>query len=297
MKYILKFATLSVASVVAFASCNLNDYPVFDDNDAFVKMEKSSISVEENAKTVSIPVSLVAVNTVGVAVPYTIESDKAVEGVNYRLTEPSAVLTFDGTERYKDIVIEIIDKPGSVDGDISFTVTLGKPNNLNVGYQNTCTVTILDLDHPLAEILGEYAAHGVDAWYGTEYNWTMTLSKVAGDDKAVAIEGISYGQYCYIGVQYGVVNDDKDEISVPLGGSIEMGTYDGNPYYGKFGVYYYDTDVTSTEGTLVLTYDKATKTWTCIDNSSCFCVPYVWPGDGVEYWAAAIEGPVTYVKK
>lgn len=299
MNRIMKFATVSVAAVMAFASCDINKHPVFDDKDAFVMITKSTISVEENANTVSIPVSMVAVNPVSVSVPYTIESGKAVEGVNYRLADPTAVLTFDGKERSKDIVIEIIDKAGSFDGDLDFTVVLGQPNGFNLGAQKTCKVTILDLDHPLADILGTYTGSGFDGWDAVNVTWNMTINKVEDDVQAVSINGLLGAIEGYSsGDQVGVVNDDKDQITIRLGGKFPWNSdYTGGIIgwneSGNYGV---------SEGNLVLTYNKATKTWTCCEEdaeaqSLAIQLYNASDGSASDYWGAYIVGPITYTKQ
>ena len=49
---------LMAASMLSLASCNLNEYPEFDNADAFVAVQQTSASIAENGETLSIPVML-----------------------------------------------------------------------------------------------------------------------------------------------------------------------------------------------------------------------------------------------
>ena len=89
-----------------------------------------------------------------------------------------------------------------------------------MGANNTCSITINDIDHPLSALFGTYTASAADYW-GDQYDFSVTLSKDASDVSKIWISNLDpyfagYGfvapKYNYI---YGVVNDDMTLITVP----------------------------------------------------------------------------------
>ncbi|MCI1640317.1 MAG: hypothetical protein LKI42_03460 [Bacteroidales bacterium] len=178
---------LSGAAVLAlFAACDPNTTPKFDENDAFASFDKSSIEVSEDAGTVSIPVTIATIDPVATTVTYSVEDGgTAVEGTNFSLADPSAVLTFDGKTRSGNIVVNIVDLAGKYTGDLSFTIKIDNATGLNIGADNTCKVTIGDKDHPLADILGSYAVACTNEDATLPNSYTMTLSKDPDDVSVV----------------------------------------------------------------------------------------------------------------
>ena len=222
MKTIFFKIMAGAALVTAFASCELNDFPTFDEADSFVAIDKTSILVDETAGQVIIPVTIASVDPMKTAVTYEIVDSTAKVNQHYKITDESGVLSFDGTTRTQNIVVDIIDSTGVYTGDLVFTVNLlsgGK--NLNLGANSTCVVKIGDLDHPLAAILGTYKATGFSYFDGVQENWTLTMYKDDKDIKVVWIDGIISalaGTYPSADFRvYGNVSDDMNTISLPLG--------------------------------------------------------------------------------
>lgn len=212
-KLISGLAILSVA-----ASCDLNKTPVFDDADAFAAFDISSIGVNEDAGTVTIPVTIASVDPVATTVSYITEDGTAKAGTNYSLVDESAVITFDGKSRTQNIVININNLSGTRTGDLSFSVRLVSAGTLKVGGDNTCTVTISDLDHPLSSILGTYTCTANDIGLG-EYEWEMTLTKDESDETVVWMDYIvplaaQNGLDAHV---YGNVSSDLKTITIPSG--------------------------------------------------------------------------------
>ncbi len=228
------------AALIALASCELNETPVFDDKDAFVAMDISSAVVNENAGTVTIPVTIASIDPVQTSVTYEVKDNTAKAGTNYSLTDESAVLLFDGQTRSMNIVINIIDRPGIADGDLNFSVTLiGAGNSLNIGANASCTVKISDLDHPLADILGTYTVTQEDFAQG-EVSYTMTVAKDDEDPTVVWIYPI-----CPLASQvgmtvYGNVSEDHKTINIPCGQTLDSMvfgeyTYENGHDFGASG--------------------------------------------------------------
>jgi hypothetical protein len=99
--------------------------------------------------------------------------------------------------------------------------------------ENTCTVTIQDLDHPLALILGTYKVVAT-TYFDGDKEWEMEILKDEDDISVVWFKNIC-GEGTGAGI-YGVVNDEKTEIALPLGQihqTASTGSGDGNVYlYG-----------------------------------------------------------------
>ncbi len=222
MKNLFKIFT-GAMTLAAVVSCDLNKTPVFDDKDAFVAIDITSVSVDENAGTVSIPVTIASANPMNTTVTYEVVDSTAKNGVNFSLTDESAVLLYDGEARTMNIVLNIIDKPGVPDGDLIFTVNLlGAGNSLNLGANSSCTVKIADLDHPLADILGTYTVTTTDAGLG-ETSFQMTMEKDSEDPTVVWVSPIcpfltTYGLPMKV---YGNVSEDHKTISIPCGQTFE----------------------------------------------------------------------------
>lgn len=206
-----------LAAVGAFLSCDPNKVAEFDDKDAFVGFEEAEYEINETGGSISIPVTVASINGVGTTVSYSISSEDAKEGADYTLADPSAVLTFDATERTKNIVINIVAMSGVYTGDKVFTVSLDNASAVNLGADKTCEVTIADLDHPLADILGTYAASGTSKFDGA-LSWSATFSKDASDVNTVWISGLGPAPFTSSNFAfYGTVSEDHKIITIPVG--------------------------------------------------------------------------------
>lgn len=210
-----------VAGFVLLASCDLNKYPEFDDKDAFAAIDIAKVSVKETVGKISIPVTIASVNPIQTSVTYTVaDGATAKDGENYSFVDKSGVLSFNGEERTKTIDINIADLSGIYTGDVSFTISLvSATSNVNLGTEKTCVVTIEDLDHPLADVLGEYTVTATDYAYGPQ-QYTMSLTKDDNDATIVWCDYItpfakSYPAYKF--AVWGKVSEDHSTITFSLG--------------------------------------------------------------------------------
>jgi len=204
---------LVAAALMSFTSCS-NDYPTFDDADAFVAMTSSSAYVAETGKTLKVPVMLTSLSGIEKTVEFSLTPDEtsgAIEGTHYKLVNSSKSLSFTKENPTQYIEFEILDND-IFEGDVRFTITLTKPDGLNLGANKTCVVTIEDDEHPLAFILGTFTAKGTSNFDG-ELEWSVRIEKDATDLNKVWITGLVDGTTSAI---YGTVNADKTEISIPL---------------------------------------------------------------------------------
>ena len=153
-------------SLALLASCDgLNTVPVFDDADSFASLTVSSQGIDENGGQLVIPVQVASTSPLKTSVAYEIVEGTAKKSVDFKDTNTSGVLTFSGGDkgpRVKNIVIDIINRDGEYTGDVTFTINLVSATGINIGAEKSCKVTIYDLDHPLADILGKYSATCTD---------------------------------------------------------------------------------------------------------------------------------------
>ena len=224
--------------MLSLASCNINEYPTFDDSDAFVAIQTQTASVVENAgKSIEIPVLLTSLNGISGSVDFTIEADAtagAVEGVNYRLGNTSKTLNFTKEAPTQNIIIEPIDND-TFGGDVKFTITLSNPQGAKLGASKTCVVTVEDDEHPLAFILGTFTCHS-ESGFGGDLDWTLTIEKDASDLSKVWIDNMVPGGSSM--KVYGTVTDDKTELHIPAGQDIaSTSSYDCKlrAFYGYNG--------------------------------------------------------------
>ena len=201
------------AALMTFASCS-NDYPTFDDADAFVAMTSSSAFISETGDSLVVPVMLTSLSGLEKTVEFTLTPDSvagAVEGTHYTLVNESKSLTFTKDQPTQYIKFKIKDND-VFGGDVKFTISLVQPEGLNLGANKTCTVTIEDDEHPLAFILGEFTAKGT-SYFDGEIEWTARIEKDASNLNMVWITGLVDGTTTAI---YGTVNEDKTEVTIPM---------------------------------------------------------------------------------
>ena len=202
----------------------------------------------------------------------------AVEGVNYTVEPASGVLNFTGNST-EFITFTIINQAGIYTGNVKFVVDLlSATNNVEVCALTRATVTIEDIDHPLAAILGQYTASCYDLDSG-DIDYTITLSPDEKDVSLVWVDYIvpmfsdykSYGD----GSIYGKVSADLNTITFPVGQTTSF-----NVGYGNMQVLgcYYDDGYYTVKEDIVFTRQEDGSFVT--DSGICCVDQYVWPGYG-----------------
>lgn len=220
MKNIYKFLAGAVALTAVFSCSKLNDYPVFEDKESFAAFDIISMTVNEDAGTINIPVTIGSVDPKQVAVAYEVTDGTAKAGEDFSLADASAVLAFDGETRTMNIEINIVEFAGEYTGDKTFSVSLVSAGGLKLGKNSTCSVKIADLDHPLAAILGSYTA-SCKSYNGADLTWTLNFEKDPSDVTVVWVDAPVYwaSQYASWGDYsvYGNVSEDMKTITFPCG--------------------------------------------------------------------------------
>lgn len=209
---------LLAATMFSFVSCDINEYPKFDNANAFVAIQQTSASISETGEELSIPVMLTSLGGMNGSVDFEITPDEqkgAVEGTHYTILNDSKTLNFTADAATQYIKFKIIDND-VFGGDVKMTITLKNAQGVQLGASKTCVVTIEDDEHPLAFILGTMTAIGYDYFSdGAEEEWTATFEKDPADLTKVWIYNICSGG-CSLPV-YGIVNEEKTEIRIPVG--------------------------------------------------------------------------------
>ena len=226
MKNYNKILTIAFVALLLVPSCKkLNENPVFEASESFAAFTQDVISVDENKGTLSIPVEIASIDPVKTTVSYKITDGKAKAGENFKDLNESAVLVFDGKTRSQNIELQIIDNAGEFTGDLDFSIELIAATGLKLSMEKTCKVTIVDLDHPLAAILGSYTVSCNDYWK-KEQTYTMNLVKDPKDITVVWCE-----QIVLLSKTKAYANVTKDEetgaytLSFP-GGQVLAASYD-----------------------------------------------------------------------
>ena len=211
----ITFGLVALATM-AFSSCS-NDLPEFNDADAFVALRATTASFVENGEGTEIDVLLTSLNGLEGSVDFEIVPDEAApatEGVDFTIENASKTLTFTKDAPTQSIKIKAIDNDVYT-GDKRFTINLVNAKGVNLGANKSITVTVEDNEHPLAFMLGTYAAKGPSYFNGGEITeWTV---KIAKDDTDAAKVWISNMVPNASNLDiYGTVNDTKDEIRIPV---------------------------------------------------------------------------------
>ncbi len=241
MKKTLIYIASALFVAAAFASCDKNEYPVFDDKDAFVAFDEVEVSVSEKfsegGAIKKIPVTLASVAGLEEVIKFDIvypDTKAAQEGVNYELLTTSKTLSFNAENRTQYIEFKTI-YDGIYTGDLKFTIVIYGNEDIVTGSESECVITLTDEDHPLGFMLGDYTVTGEDNWAGVT-TWTMTLTKDEKDDHKVWIKNLANWSNSKA-IAYGNVSEDFSTLNIPFGQEFEY-AYDGvtkSPLWGVYG--------------------------------------------------------------
>jgi len=246
MKKIFTYIGIAALATAIISSCGKDNVPaVFDDSNAFVAFNSTSVNIDEDsADTLRIPVTLASVAGLGERISYTVKDSTAKQGVNFSLVDASATLTFSDKERVQ--YIEIVPKyDGVYTGDLVFTIELNASANVDLGNSSVCTVKVNDVDHPLTPILGTWTFKA-NSRYNGDKTFVVTLLKDASDDHMVWFDNL-FGLDSWKGddmLYYGNVSDDLTTIVIPWGQDSEY-LYSGTTPISLYGCdadgYYFTT--------------------------------------------------------
>lgn len=183
----------------------------------FANLYKSSISVDENVGKITLPVKLSSYSgDNNTSVTFKVVEGTAKEGVNFTVEPAGKILSFNGTDSLA-ITINVIGQTGVYTGDLKFKVELDNAtNDYQVGGTSATTVTIKDIDHPLANFAGSWKVSCSAPLYGP-LEYRMTLDLDSEDATVVWCNYIVPMLYAYStygsGWVKGIVSKDKTTIT------------------------------------------------------------------------------------
>lgn len=270
----------------------------------FVYFQNASMSVYEDAGEITIPVYANAETdftltfttidgvkedpTTGLIVP------NGTKGVDYEIVDnEAAILRFPQGTTQQDIKVKIIDFSGTLTGNKDFTIQIQSAGNeVSLGGYSSMKVTIIDNDHPLKSVFGEYTATDADG-----QSWTMTLAEDPKSYTSLFIDGIvPYVAGHWVGKNQrhyveAPVNASDLKISVPLGYTLP------DSLDGHDAVLYGYTPPSSVTGSGSIAMEKTDNGYK-VDGKLGFVLIFEEP-DGL-YLAASngmASAPITIVKK
>lgn len=227
MKKEFLYITILTAGMAAAVSCSNNLPPVFDDANAFVAFDKATASLDEaiikedgsivdQTETIKIPVTLGSVKGLAETVKFTVKDGTAKAGENFVIKTSGGSISFDATNRTQYIEVGVVYDP-EYTGDLKFTIELEPTQNVSLGYQSTCTVTVGDVDHPMSGIIGKYKATCSDSTAGSEYEFE--IFKDENDDHMVWFFNLfaNTGWAADDTMFYGNVDETLSYINIPYG--------------------------------------------------------------------------------
>ena len=281
MRNTLKYIGLALVAATALISCESNDPSKFDDKDAFVAFDKTSVSLSEDYSTggavCKIPVTLASVKGLEETIKFEVvspETKGAKEGVNFEVLTSSGVLSFNAENRTQYIEIKTI-YDGVYTGDLKFSINLVGTDSVPAGSEGSCTVTINDIDHPLSFMLGSYTATGDNYWDGP-VTWTMTFYKDEDDDHMVWIDNLFQvdGWANEKTRYYGTINEDHTILNIPFGQEtvykysngkpVTLLGFDGNSSYDSGSV---DVKIINESGKVTLDFGTEWGIWAWIEDA------------------------------
>lgn len=242
MKINFKYIIAALALVAATASCDRKiDFPA----DKFVTLDHYAYSVDETAQEVVIPVHIYHQDNNDVQVAVKLIADSAVEGTDYEIISPeSGVLNFTGGNDSLSIKIAIKPHVGTYTGTKKFGVQVtSTTEGVMHGEAASATVTIKDIDHPLAAILGDYTATALVASAGGQASWPVSF---AANDESISMVNVTNLSW-YNETVVGTVSDDMNVITIPFGQMYMASGYE-TMFCGFADGGYYEP-----EGNLILT--------------------------------------------
>jgi len=223
MKKIAFYLSILV-SIAFFGACDqLNEYPEFNDADAFVAFSSERMSVKEDADSLMVPVRLTSLGVKSSTVTFEIIDSTAVRGIDFELRGGATVLPFDGSKAVLNIGFDILPHIGTFTGDRLFGIVIKSATGVKIGSNDTTYIAINDIDHPLAAFLGKYTVNGPNYFGSRPSVWDVTIEKDPDGD----VTKVWISNFVVSGTSekiYGVVNQEKTKIEIPVGQTIAKST-------------------------------------------------------------------------
>ncbi len=190
----------SLAASLLFASCNLNEQPVFDDaTQAFIAFSATSGNVFEAVDGVpdTLEIELYCASVAGITASVQVvptdtaypENQRAKEGVDFKI-EGDSEIHFDADNRFATIKIVAIDN-NVQGGNKRFDLVLTSPQGCNLGANKRYAVSILDDEDPVNMLIGSYTATAESAFQDEPTQvWSATIERDFESEDVIYIQPI-----------------------------------------------------------------------------------------------------------
>lgn len=193
---IFKYFSLAMGVLLAVTSCDDNEPTSFTSDMAHVAFSSSTAKVNENGTPIQIPITLAALSgvpsiTVNLAVSTDGSALPAVEGEDYTIDKKTLTFTESGTQY---VTITPIDNDEFAGGTKTFTISIASVSpTLLESIQNSIVVSIIDDDHPLSAIIGQYTLSCTSNYDGPiEFEVPISAS---AEDTYVLMMDLGYGTF------------------------------------------------------------------------------------------------------
>lgn len=167
MKKIITYFVGLLIGLSIFTSCDdLNEPIILDNGNRFIAFEKTSSSVKENGGAkVGILVYIVSTQKTGGTVAFDFDTvgiaNPAIEGVDFTLVNDAKTLNFSQGFGYDTIWISPMDNE-VYDKDKIVNIVLSSPSaGFDLGANYICKFTVVDNEHPLSLVIGDYTINYV----------------------------------------------------------------------------------------------------------------------------------------
>jgi hypothetical protein len=179
--------------VVVFSACETEEYTI---SESYALLNATSVSGPENGGPIAVPVIIGTPGGGATTISFEFSTEgfdnAAEEGVDFTLVNDSKTLTANGSA-LDTIWIQPVDND-VFGGDLAVNVILTSASSgYAIGDQDTCSVTIVDNEHPLAQWIGSYTVNAVSNRDPGNWDevWNVVTSPNPGDVNQLFITGIA----------------------------------------------------------------------------------------------------------
>ncbi|UBD71697.1 hypothetical protein NXV86_10455 [Bacteroides sp. BFG-257] len=193
---IFKYFSLAMGLLLAVTSCDDNEPTSFTSDMAHVAFSSSTAKVNEDGESIQIPITLAALpGALSVTVNLTVSSEgsalPAVEGEDFTVDTKTLTFSEPGTQY---VTITPIDNDEFAGGTKTFTISIASVSpELLKSVQNSISVSIIDDDHPLSAIIGQYVLSCTSNYDGPiEFEVAISASE---EDTYILMMDLGYGTF------------------------------------------------------------------------------------------------------
>ncbi len=301
MMKMIKYIFIVIIGAMLFTSCE-QDQILFEDSMSAVGFYGSTASVMEYDETMSGGNSVVVqflVTTVSTspACDITFEVDNsdisnpATEGVDFEIISNKTVTVGAGGGTYDLTITAINNYDFDSNGDKSFKLkVVSNSLDYNLSSESEITVTIVDDDHPLGWMFGDYTVATTETANGSSSH-SGAITSVEGETSKIKIYGMAGAAYGpgLIDPYYilGTVSDDYQTVTIAAGqawdswayGSTELMVWEDDNGEGEETDTLTGTITQTDDGDVVITFSQQFTFYITDGNNEGLGLQWSWNSD------------------